>query len=185
MRGASPGPPGLGVDSLADQYVRCLQRSSGSIMFDVLLAPSPWCVCSSQDLCVPVDAYSLLASTVCLSKSLFHPFFFYLFVIASSIPFMCTLVSHGRREGTVRMLEFKSRRARSADRSLGAESRSSRLRGSLILSADIRQEIGERAMKTYLPSLALQRMFLAMVMLSLVPLLAVVGVFLDMPAAHQ
>jgi hypothetical protein len=40
-------------------------------------------------------------------------------------------------------------------------------------------------MKTHLPSLALQRMFLAMVMLSLVPLLAVVGVFLDMPAARQ
>lgn len=106
-------------------------------MFDGLLAPSQCCVCSSQGLCVQVDAYSLLASIVCLSESFFHPPFLYLFVIASPIPFICTLVSHGRREGTVRMLEFKSRRARSADRSLGAESRSSRLRGSLILSADI------------------------------------------------
>ena len=51
--------------------------------------------------------------------------------------------------------------------------------------ADVQEEAGDGEAETYLPSLALQRMFLAMVMLSLVPLLAVVGVFLDMPAVCQ
>jgi len=132
-----------------------------------------------------VDAYSLLASIMCLSKSFFHSPFLYLFVIASPISFICTLMAHGHREDSIRMLESKSWRARLADRFLGAESRSSRLRGSMMLSAEVQRKACELAMETYLPSLALQRMFLAMVMLSLVPLLAVVGVFLDMPAARQ
>lgn len=75
--------------------------------------------------------------------------------------------------------------ARLADWFLGAESRSSRSRGSWELSADVQGEAYEGVAETYLPSFALQRMFLAMVMFSRVRLLAVVGVFLDMPAARQ
>jgi len=47
-----------------------------------------------------------------------------------------------------------------------------------------RKEGCERDVETYFASLALQRVFLAVVMLSLIPLLTVVGVFLDMSAAR-